>query len=87
MNNPIGVNLDDAFPLSLGLNFQLMTVTVEILDKHALNLLKELEQMQVIRLLQQTVKSTTSNIKKKEFKATRLDTTGFKFDRDEANER
>lgn len=35
------VNLDDVFPLFLGLNLQLMTVTVEILDKHALNLLKE----------------------------------------------
>jgi hypothetical protein len=64
-----------------------MTITVEILDNHALNVLRELEQMRVIRLLPQQTKSVTVTRKKKEFKATRLDTRGFKFNREEANER
>ena len=60
-----------------------MTFTVEVLDNHALNVLLELEQMHVIRLSRQQTKS----VKKKEFKATQLDTRGFKFNREEANER
>lgn len=64
-----------------------MTFTVEILDNHALNVLRELEQMHVIRLLHQQAKPPATTAKKKEFKATRLDTRGFKFNREEANER
>ncbi len=64
-----------------------MTFTVEILDKHALNVLRELEQMRVIRLLHQQAKPAIAATGKKEFKATRLDTRGFKFNREEANER
>ena len=64
-----------------------MTFTVEILDNHALNVLRELEQMHVIRLSRQQVKSSVTTTGKKEFKATRLDTRGFKFNREEANER
>ena len=66
-----------------------MTYTVEILDDHALNLLRELEQMKVIRLSAQHQKEqqSTATTRKKEFKAIRLDTQGFKFNREEANER
>lgn len=64
-----------------------MIFTVEILDNHALNVLRELEQMRVIRLSRQQEKPVIKTAKKKEFKATRLDTRGFKFNREEANER
>ena len=64
-----------------------MTYTVEILDDHALNLLRELEQMKVIRLSAQNKKEQKSTARKKEFKAIGLDTRGFKFNREEANER
>jgi hypothetical protein len=64
-----------------------MTFTVEVLDNHALNVLLELEQMHVIRLSRQQTKPSAGPVKKKEFKATRLDTRGFKFNREEANER
>ena len=64
-----------------------MTFTVEILDNHALNVLRELEQMRVLRLLQHQPKPSAAKTRKKEFKATRLDTRGFKFNREEANER
>ena len=63
-----------------------MTFTVEILNEHAINLLRELEQMQVIRLYQINGGSRSKS-KKKEFKAIKLDTTGFRFNREEANER
>lgn len=64
-----------------------MTFTVEILNQHALNVLRELEQMRVIRLLRQQKTPAVAAPGKKEFKATRLDTLGFKFNREEANER
>ncbi len=66
-----------------------MTFTVEILNEHALNLLRELEEMRVIRLFYQRDQNaaTTNGGKKKEFKAIRLDTRGLKFNREEANER
>ena len=64
-----------------------MIYTVEILDNHALNLLRELEQMKLIRLSARNGKEQKLIAKKKEFKAIRLDTRGFKFNREEANER
>ncbi len=64
-----------------------MTYTVEILNEHALNFLRALEEMKVIRLSAQNGKEQKSIAKKKEFKAIRLDTRGFKFNREEANER
>ena len=64
-----------------------MTFTVEILDSHALNVLRELEKMHVIRLSRQQVKPSVTAAGKKEFNATRIDTRGFKFNREEANER
>lgn len=64
-----------------------MTYTVEILDSHALNLLRELEQMKVIRLSSQNKKEQKLTARKKEFKTIHLDTRGFKFNREEANER
>ena len=64
-----------------------MIFTIEILDKHALALLRELEQMRVIRMLPKQEKSGPTATPKKEFKATSLDTRGFKFNREDANER
>jgi hypothetical protein len=57
-----------------------MIYTVELLDNHALNLLRELEHLKIIRLLptkEKKAEQDTSVLK--EFKATRLDTRGFKF--------
>lgn len=64
-----------------------MTITVEILDQHALNLLRELERMHAIRLFGAQPKRPHIKALKKEFNAVRLDTRGFKFNREEANER
>lgn len=64
-----------------------MTFTVEILDNHALNVLRELERMRVIRLSRQQTKPSATTAGKKVFNATRIDTRGFKFDREKANER
>ncbi len=63
-----------------------MIFTIEIFDSKVLNILRELEQMRTIRLTPQG-KQSVVGIKKKEFKAISLDTRGFKFNRDEANER
>lgn len=63
-----------------------MIYTIEIFDSKVLNILRELEQMRTIRLIPQT-KPAISIAKKKEFNAIRLDTRGFKFNREEANER
>lgn len=65
-----------------------MTVTIEVFDLHALNLLRELEQLKVIRfvpILEEGPKQPMPEQKK--FTAIRLDTRGFKFNREEANER
>jgi hypothetical protein len=65
-----------------------MIYTVELLDNHALNLLRELEHLKIIRLLPAKEKKAEQDKPVlKEFKATRLDTRGFKFNREEANER
>ncbi|AEE53533.1 hypothetical protein [Haliscomenobacter hydrossis] len=65
-----------------------MTITIEVFDLHALNLLRELEQLKVIRFVPQIeIDAEQPMLKQKEFKAISLDTQGFKFNRDEANER
>jgi hypothetical protein len=60
-----------------------MTVTIEILNDTALGFLKNLEQLHVIRM----IKPESKKLTKKKFVATSIDTRGFKFNRDEANER
>lgn len=65
-----------------------MIYTVEILNEHALNLLRELERLKIIRLRQVNNGSDVqTQARLKEFKAVQIDTQGFKFNRDEANER
>lgn len=65
-----------------------MTVTIEVFDLHALNLLRELEQLKVIRFVPITEEEPKHLVpEQKQFTAIRLDTRGFKFNREEANER
>lgn len=65
-----------------------MTVTIEVFDLHALNLLRELEQLKVIRFVPITEEEPKQPMpEQKKFTAIRLDTRGFKFNREEANER
>ncbi|AEE52816.1 hypothetical protein [Haliscomenobacter hydrossis] len=65
-----------------------MTVTIEVFDLHALNLLRELEQLKVIRFVPITEDEPKRLVpEQKKFTAIRLDTRGFKFNREEANER
>ncbi|MGK6349837.1 hypothetical protein [Parapedobacter sp. DT-150] len=65
------------------------TVTLDILNDHAFNLLKDLEKLKVIRLRKENKKAIggTSTPKKASFQALTIDTRGLWFDRDEANER
>ncbi|SFS98821.1 hypothetical protein [Sphingobacterium wenxiniae] len=64
------------------------TVTIDILNDHAFNLLKDLEKLKVIRFKKDSTKSTNQTLTKKvSFQALNIDTTSFKFDRAEANER
>ncbi len=63
------------------------TVTLEILNDKALNLLRDLEQLQLLRFLKDSHKTAKSAKKKATFDAISIDTRGFKFDRDAANER
>lgn len=65
-----------------------MTVTIEVFDLHALNLLRELEQLKVIRFVPITEEEPKQPMpEQKKFTAIRLDTRGFKFNREEANDR
>lgn len=65
-----------------------MTITIEVFDLHALNLLRELEQLNVIRFVAQPNNETDPNLPEhREFSAISLDTKGYKFNREEANER
>ena len=65
------------------------TVTLDILDDHAFNLLKDLELLKVIRLRKDKLqKKDTKGAKKKvSFGALAIDTKNLDFDREEANER
>ncbi len=67
-----------------------MTLKIELLHEHALTLLRELERMKIIRLYligQVKVTAPTAPVQRKTFTAIQLDTRGFKFNREEANER
>lgn len=67
-----------------------MIYTIELLDDKALRLLRDLEQLKLIRLIRRENAgvSIPSDLKpKKRFNATSLDTRGFKFNREDANER
>ena len=60
------------------------TLLIELKDQKALGLLKELEQLDLIKLLDDSVIETQ---KKASFAAIKLDTKGQTFNRQEANER
>ncbi|GAB4420736.1 MAG: hypothetical protein OHK0039_34700 [Bacteroidia bacterium] len=65
-----------------------MTLIVEILHSRALDLLHVLESLQVIRLREATpLAANLENRPVRTFEAISLDTRGFRFDREEANER
>jgi hypothetical protein len=65
-----------------------MTITIEVFDLHALNLLRELEQLKVIRFVPVAADESKQPMpEQKKFTAISLDTRGFKFNREEANER
>ncbi|WP_257670916.1 hypothetical protein [Parapedobacter tibetensis] len=63
------------------------TVTLEILNDKAMNLLRDLEQLKLLRFRKDPQQASKHAKKKVTFDAVAIDTTGFKFDRDEANER
>lgn len=65
------------------------TVTLELLDDKAFQLLLDLEQLKVIRLKREkkTEKVGKMTAKHTSFTAIGIDTKHFKFNRDEANER
>ena len=65
------------------------TVTLDILNDHAFNLLKDLEKLKVIRLRKDnsSKKNAIDGKKKVSFQALSIDTKNLYFDRDEANER
>ena len=67
-----------------------MVYTIELLNDNALRLLRDLEQLNIIRFVRQEVllpMQRPSRNPKKAFEAIQIDTRGFKFNRDEANER
>lgn len=67
-----------------------MIYTIELLDDKALRLLRDLEQLKLIRLIRREnagVPIPSDPKPKKSFNATSLDTRGFKFNREDANER
>ncbi len=65
-----------------------MIFTIEIFNEKGIRLLQELENLQIIRLIKQEFFVAEKQKKpKKTFSAISLDTRGFKFNRDEANER
>jgi hypothetical protein len=59
------------------------TYTIQLLKEEAKNLLDQLQKLEIIRFVEN--KSVKSFDKK--FDAFRIDTKGFKFNREEANER
>lgn len=62
-----------------------MTYTVELKNEHALRLLEELEQLGVLTI--QDKKQEQPATEPPRFTAMSYSTKGFKFNRDEANER
>lgn len=65
------------------------TVTLDILNDHAYNLLKDLEKLKVIRLRKDNAQKTdiVEAKKKVSFRALSIDTKKLHFNREEANER
>jgi hypothetical protein len=66
-----------------------MTYTIELLNEHALRLLRELESMRIIRFISRESSSIERKLTppQKKFNAISIDTLGYKFNREEANER
>ena len=65
-----------------------MTYLLEIKKDYALPLLEVLQQQQAIELHEATTTAETNKSKRKiDFSLLQLDTRGFKFNREEANER
>ncbi len=65
-----------------------MTLVIEILHSRALDLLRALESLQVIRLREEKrLVFDQKNKPVRTFEAISLDTRGFRFNREEANER
>lgn len=60
---------------------------MEILNDKALNLLRDLEQLKLLRFRGDSHQTSKPVKKKVTFDAIAIDTRGFKFDRDKANER
>ena len=63
------------------------TVTLEILKDQTMNLLRDLEQLKLLRFRNDSHQTTKPLSKKVTFDAASIDTTGHRFDREEANER
>lgn len=63
------------------------TVTLEILNDKAMNALRDLEQLKLLRFRKDSQRGTKQVKKKVTFDAVSIDTTDYRFDRDEANER
>ena len=63
-----------------------MTVTIEILHQSALELLRKLESEHKIRMQPSSVPVDTSYPERK-FEAITIDTRGYSFNRQQANER
>jgi hypothetical protein len=66
-----------------------MTYTIELLNEHALRLLRELESMRIIRFISRESSSIEHKPTppQKKFNAISIDTLGYNFNREEANER
>ncbi|MDX2282844.1 MAG: hypothetical protein NW241_01720 [Bacteroidia bacterium] len=65
-----------------------MTFTIEILHSRALDLLRALESLHMIRLSSGTASAAGEDGKPaRTFEAIALDTRGFRFNREEAHER
>ena len=63
------------------------TVTLEILNDQAMSLLRDLEQLKLLRFRKDSQQASKPVKKKVTFDAVSIDTRGYKFDRGEANER
>lgn len=66
------------------------TVTVTLQNEHARRLLEELQALGVLTIQQQAVQSATGPAlppEQRTFNAISVSTKGFKFNREEANER
>lgn len=62
-----------------------MTVTVDIKKDYALSVLEDLEKIGAIDIMKSKKESAMGS--NKQYKAVRINLNGYKFDRNEANER